>query len=142
MKRTILLLLIAIISVAMVSCTKTRKDLIQGKWELKSAEYDPQSLKHGEDTIDIYLALKTEIGKVYEFTKDGSFKESKKETVMQQGKYEFKNNDKYLLLDYGRDTYSRFLIMQLDKNWLKLRLEDGAPIIYKFTSISEDSKKQ
>jgi hypothetical protein len=127
--------------VGALSCKKTRKDLIQGKWELKKAEFDPESLKHGEDTIDIYLALKKEEGSIYEFNKDGSFKESRNETVTQQGKYEFKNNDKYLLLDYGRGVYNRFLILQLDKNWLKLRLEDGAPIIYKFTSISEDSKK-
>lgn len=140
MKRTIFLLLIAIISVAVVSCTKTRKDLIQGKWELKKAEYDPASLKQGEDTVDIYLALKKEEGSVYEFNKDGSFKESKNKKVTQWGKYEFKNEDKYILLDYGRGDYSRFLILQLDKNWLKLRLEEGAPIIYKFTSVSEEKK--
>jgi len=140
MKRTIFLLLIVVITAGVVSCKKTRKDLIQGKWELKSAEYDPQCVKHGEDTVDIYAALKSETGLIYQFKDDGSFSISRKETITQLGKYEFKNDDKYLLLDYGRDVYCRFLILQLDKNWLKLRLEEGAPIIYKFTSVSEENK--
>jgi hypothetical protein len=134
------MLLIVVISVGVLSCKKTRKDLIQGKWELKSAEFDPQSVKHGEDTIDIYQALKTEAGLLYQFKEDGTFNVSRKETVTQNGKYEFKNEDKYLLLNYGGNVFSRFLILQLDKNWLKLRLEDGAPILYKFTSVSEEKK--
>jgi|GEM_PF-2882081 len=139
MKKIVHGIIVLVVLISCISCKKTRKDIIIGEWRVVKSYFDPAVKLSNEDTVDIAKAISFNVNSVYEFTDKGTFMIRRPKTEAIKGKYELKNEDNYLLLNHSEgNTYSRYLILELDENNFKIRLEQGMPVILELKSIRKD----
>jgi hypothetical protein len=129
--RKFLYFYLAIFTLLFSSCenkTIEINDFIVNSWQCYKVEIDPKARVSNDVKNDLKLAISKSKNQVLIFLKNGTFK-SIESGIESDGKYSFTKDDKSLILHYSIGNQSRYTILTLDKEFLKLRLEFGVPII-------------
>ena len=107
---------------------KNNNDLLVNTWECYKTEIDPASTTSEDVAKDLKFSISKSKNEVLTFNKNGTFK-SIKGASESEGKYSFSKDNKSLILHYSFGNQSRYTILTLDKEFLKLKFEFGVPII-------------